>query len=126
MNEKENLIAKITDEASKEAEKQKLNKAQTKLYVDSKVQKAVADYESKNTNLKMENSNDVESKTEKKIKEKSKTAKQVKEYIVHTPVENFCGIVAGVHFAYGKAEVKSGWVLNWFKERGYKVEEISK
>ena len=48
-----------------------------------------------------------------------------KKYIVHTPVKNFCGEVAGVQFAYGKAEVKAGWVLNWFKEHGYKIEEVS-
>ena len=47
-----------------------------------------------------------------------------KVYIVETPVKNFCGIgAAGVHFAYGKAEVCEGWVLNWFKEHGYKVTE---
>lgn len=47
-----------------------------------------------------------------------------KVYIVETPVEGFCGIgAAGVHFAYGKAEVHEGWVLDWFKEHGYKVTE---
>ena len=49
----------------------------------------------------------------------------VKRYIVETPVKNFCGVgAAGVHFAYGKAEVHEGWVLDWFKEHGYKVTEI--
>lgn len=47
-----------------------------------------------------------------------------KVYIVETPVEGFCGVgAAGVHFAYGKAEVREGWVLDWFKEHGYKVTE---
>lgn len=46
-----------------------------------------------------------------------------KKYVVKTPVKNFCGVVAGVQFAYGKAEVYEGWVLNWFKEKGYEVEE---
>ena len=47
-----------------------------------------------------------------------------KVYIVETPVENFCGVgAAGVQFAYGKAEVCEGWVLNWFREHGYKVTE---
>lgn len=47
-----------------------------------------------------------------------------KVYVVETPVEGFCGIgAAGVHFAYGKAEVHEGWVLDWFKEHGYKVTE---
>lgn len=43
-------------------------------------------------------------------------------YVVYTPVKEFNGEVAGVQFAYGKAEVKDGWVLQWFKEKGYKVE----
>ena len=52
---------------------------------------------------------------------KNKTA-EPKVYIVETPVEGFCGIGAGgIHFAYGKAEVHEGWVLDWFKEHGYKV-----
>ena len=53
-----------------------------------------------------------------------KTADEVKNtdiYIVETPVKNYNGIVAGVQFAYGKAEVRSGWILNWFKENGYIV-----
>ena len=53
-----------------------------------------------------------------------KTVDEVKNtdiYIVETPVKNYNGIVAGVQFAYGKAEVRSGWILNWFKENGYIV-----
>lgn len=51
-------------------------------------------------------------------------AKETKIYIVETPVEGFCGVgAAGVNFAYGKAEVAEGWVLDWFKEHGYKVTE---
>ena len=53
-----------------------------------------------------------------------KTTDEVKNtdiYIVETPVKNYNGIVAGVQFAYGKAEVRSGWILNWFKENGYIV-----
>lgn len=47
-----------------------------------------------------------------------------KTYIVETPIPNFCGIgAAGVQFANGKAEVKDGWVANWYKEKGYKVTE---
>lgn len=50
-----------------------------------------------------------------------------KIYIVETPVKNFCGVGAGgVHFAYGKAEVREGWVLDWYKEHGYKVTENTK
>lgn len=52
------------------------------------------------------------------------TEKKAKIYIVETPVEGFCGVgAAGVNFAYGKAEVAEGWVLDWFKEHGYKVTE---
>ena len=48
----------------------------------------------------------------------------VKTYIVETPVKNFCGVGAGgVQFAYGKAEVNEGWVLNWYIKHGYKVTE---
>ena len=51
-------------------------------------------------------------------------AETKKVYIVETPVKNYCGIgAAGVHFANGKAEVCEGWVLEWFKEHGYKVTE---
>ena len=51
-------------------------------------------------------------------------AKTPKVYIVETPVKDFCGIgAAGVQFAYGKAEVVEGWVLDWFKDHGYKVTE---
>jgi hypothetical protein len=52
------------------------------------------------------------------------TEKKSKIYIVETPVEGFCGVgAAGVNFAYGKAEVAEGWVLDWFKEHGYTVTE---
>lgn len=52
-----------------------------------------------------------------------KTA-EPKVYIVETPVKDYCGIGAGgVHFAYGKAEVHEGWVLDWYKEHGYTVTE---
>ena len=55
-------------------------------------------------------------------KKESKAAEKV--YIVETPVKGFCGVGAGgVQFAYGKAEVHPGWVLDWFREHGYKVTE---
>jgi hypothetical protein len=51
-------------------------------------------------------------------------AAKAKKYIVETPVKNYCGVGAGgVQFAYGKAEVAEGWVLDWFKEHGYTVTE---
>lgn len=59
-------------------------------------------------------------------KTSNKPTKAVKMYIVETPVKDFCGVgAAGVQFAYGKAEVAEGWVLNWFKDHGYKVTEKS-
>ena len=45
-------------------------------------------------------------------------------YIVETPVPGYVGIGAGgVQFAYGKAEVPEGNILNWYREHGYKVTE---
>lgn len=61
------------------------------------------------------------------VKEPKETkTKKVKEYIVKTQVKDFNGIVAGVQFAYGKSAVKlqDGWILEWFKEKGYIVEEV--
>lgn len=52
-----------------------------------------------------------------------KIAKENDVYIVETPVKNYNGTVAGVQFAYGKAEVRSGWILNWFKENGYIIKK---
>ena len=62
----------------------------------------------------------------KKIESADKAEKKAEKevYIVETPVKNFCGVGAGgVQFAYGKAEVNAGWVLDWYKEHGYKVTE---
>lgn len=48
----------------------------------------------------------------------------VKTYIVKSPIKDFCGVNAGgVQFAYGQAEVNEGWVLDWYKEHGYTIEE---
>jgi len=121
MDEKEVLIQKVTASAKAEAKKQKMNDAQTKLYVDAEVQKAIEEYSDKKETKEPV----VDAKDNTSKKEKTTKCKTVK-YVVYTPVKNFCGIIAGVHFAYGKAEVQPGWVLNWFKEHGYKVEEASK
>ena len=130
MDEKEKLIADVTAKATKKAKADKMNEAQTKLYVDEEVKKAVEEYEKTNiqTQIPTAKVNDTvkATNTEKQedkevVNQKSKEVK----YIVHTPVKNFNGEVAGVQFAYGKAEVRPGWVLEWFKEKGYKVEEVS-
>lgn len=60
-----------------------------------------------------------------KAKEEKKEVKtKEKVYLVETQVPNYNGTVAGVQFAYGKAEVYEGWILEWFKEKGYKVTEV--
>ncbi len=122
MEEKEILIAKVTERAQKEAKAQKLNGTQTKLYIDEEVKKAVEEFDSKKeTNQAISSINDTQSKGKKENKVECKE----KTYMVYTPVPNWCGIIAKVHFAYGKAKVKEGWILNWFKEHGYRVEEVS-
>lgn len=51
-------------------------------------------------------------------------AEEVKVFIVKSPVKDYVGVNAGgVQFAYGKAEVNEGWVLDWYREHGYQVEE---
>ena len=44
-----------------------------------------------------------------------------KKFLVETKVKNYCGEIAGVQFAYGKAEVCEGYILDWFRKKGYKV-----
>lgn len=65
---------------------------------------------------------------EKEVKQEEvkQEVKKEKKYNVKTPVKNFNGIIAGVQFAYGKSAVpvKEGWILDWFKEKGYEVEEV--
>ena len=57
--------------------------------------------------------------------EKKTTDNAKKQFQVIAPVENFCGIgAAGVQFAYGKAIVNEGWVLDWYREHGFKIIEI--
>lgn len=48
-----------------------------------------------------------------------------KKYKITSPIKGFVGIGAGgVQFAYGHAEVNEGWVCDWYREKGYTVEEI--
>ena len=64
---------------------------------------------------------------EKEIEELRNNAKSPYKkgsFIVTAPVEDFNGEVAGVQFAYGKANVQAGWILEWFKEKGFEVEEV--
>lgn len=133
MDEREKIIAKATDKATKEAKKQNLNEEQTKLYVETEINKALVEFDEKikktvvptqaNALPITETSATTNVSLTTENKEQTKAIKT--KYIVHTPVKNFCGEVAGVQFAYGKAEVNPGWILNWFKEHGYRVEEVS-
>ena len=128
MSEKEKIVAEVTEKATKEAQAKKLNASQTKLYVDEQVKSAVAELEKEEKTEKKAESKQEETKVENKKAENKKAENKVEKkekYIVKTPVKNFNGEVAGVQFAYGRAEVKPGWILNWFKEHGYRVEEVS-
>lgn len=59
---------------------------------------------------------------QKEVKAEAKT--NAKVYIVESPVKDYVGVgAAGIHFANGQAEVREGWVLDWYKEHGYKVTE---
>lgn len=124
MAEREDLVAKVTADAEKKAKKQNLNEAQTKLFVEEEVKKAVEEFDKKQEENKIPVVQPKAQAPENKTESTQKNTEN--EYIVHTPVKNYCGEVAGVQFAYGKAEVKPGWILEWFKEHGYKVEEVSK
>jgi hypothetical protein len=63
-------------------------------------------------------------KTDEIIETAAETVETEKLYTVTSPVANYCGVNAGgVQFAYGKAKVKAGWVLEWYRQHGYKIEE---
>ena len=48
-----------------------------------------------------------------------------KKFKITSPIKGYVGIGAGgVQFAYGQAVVNEGWVCDWYKEKGYTVEEI--
>lgn len=77
-----------------------------------------------NNNDKKLEEEKLKAEAEAKAKAEAETKAKVKTYIVEAPVKNFCGVgAAGVQFAYGKAKVNEGWVLDWFREHGYKVTE---
>lgn len=63
--------------------------------------------------------------TEETIVEEVKEEK-VKKYKITSPIKGYVGVGAGgVQFSYGFAEVNEGWICDWYKEKGYKVEEIT-
>ena len=50
---------------------------------------------------------------------------KVKQFVVKTKDPKYCGVGAGgVQFAYGQAVVNEGWVLDWYRKKGYKVEPL--
>lgn len=102
----------------KNQENGELKKLQTEL---EKVNKEKEELAQKNKELEEQVT---ENKKVQESNEKKTTKGKEKTYMVYTPIKNFNGIVAGVQFAYGKAEVIEGHILNWFIEKGYKVEEI--
>ena len=55
-----------------------------------------------------------------------KVEKAPKKFRITSPIGGYVGIGAGgVQFAYGRAEVNEGWVCDWYREKGYEVEEIT-
>jgi len=42
---------------------------------------------------------------------------------IKAPNKGYTGISAGVAFVNGNAETDDTWVINWFKSKGYEVEE---
>lgn len=43
---------------------------------------------------------------------------------IYAPVKDYNGISAGVSFREGIGECSSPYLLKWFREHGYKVEEM--
>ena len=59
-------------------------------------------------------------------KKVEKVEQEPKKFKITSPIKGYVGIGAGgVQFAYGQAEVNEGWVCDWYREKGYKVEEIT-
>ena len=61
----------------------------------------------------------------------TETTEKKKQYTVHSPNSNFCGIgAAGIQFANGVGVIndngadgdKTAWVIEWYKSHGYTVE----
>jgi len=45
-------------------------------------------------------------------------------YKVYAPNKGYAGIFAGVAFVNGEAETEDKRMIQWFKEKGYEVEEV--
>lgn len=44
---------------------------------------------------------------------------------ITTPSKGYTGIIAGIPFINGEAETEDSWLISWFTEKGYTVEEIN-
>ncbi len=42
---------------------------------------------------------------------------------IYTPSKGYTGFIAGVSFINGMGETKDRWLIQWFKNKGYKVVE---
>ena len=42
---------------------------------------------------------------------------------IYAPNEEYTGVSAGVYFVKGVGETEDDHLIEWFKEKGYKVEE---
>ncbi|MBM4762712.1 hypothetical protein [Bacillus sp. B15-48] len=42
---------------------------------------------------------------------------------IKAPNKNYTGVSAGVSFVKGEAETDDKWLIGWFKNKGYEVEE---
>ena len=43
---------------------------------------------------------------------------------ITTPSKGYTGVIAGIPFVNGEAETEDRWLISWFTEKGYTVEEI--
>ena len=45
---------------------------------------------------------------------------------IYTPNRGYTGKIAGVSFVNGEGETENEWLIQWFKNKGYKVAEEKK
>jgi hypothetical protein len=45
---------------------------------------------------------------------------------IYAPNRGYTGKIAGVSFANGEGETENEWLIQWFKNKGYKVVEEKK
>jgi hypothetical protein len=42
---------------------------------------------------------------------------------IYTPSKGYTGLIAGVSFVNGQGITEDRWLIQWFKNKGYKVDE---